>query len=260
MADDVGLLSPASVNSSTALLSPAPDSGGSSTPGTLLATLGTPPPTTAAGPGADADALMQMLAETPPDREGSRSPIEVLMGNEEESLDQSEATLSAAQARHPIQPVIARYRSVGEGKIRAEVSKKSADAGKLKKGEILEVTEKAMDGEIERVKFARGWASVLAASGKVLLEELPVPPAPAPAPAPESAAAGQAEKQSKEPSATTPPEPRAAKETAAATVPEVSAGAAESVGVRYKVLAAATVRKGKEMNSDPVMKDEKAKK
>ena len=63
MADDVGLLSPASVNSSTGLLSPAPDSGGSSTPGTLLATLGTPPPTTAGSGAQDADALMQHLDE-----------------------------------------------------------------------------------------------------------------------------------------------------------------------------------------------------
>ena len=47
----------------------------------------------------------------------------------------------------------------------------SAPAGKLTEGEIIEVIEtKELDAKTTRVRFDRGWTSVKAKSGKLLLE------------------------------------------------------------------------------------------
>ena len=67
----------------------------------------------------------------------------------------------------------ARYKAVAPGVIRKAADMDSDKVGKLEQGEIVEVTEteKTASGTT-RVHFDRGWASVSAANGKLLLEKL----------------------------------------------------------------------------------------
>ena len=70
--------------------------------------------------------------------------------------------------------------------VRKGAAKDSKKVGGLEKGEVIvALSTEETDGTV-RVEFERGWVSVTAASGKVLLELMPDEPAAAPIPAPPS--------------------------------------------------------------------------
>lgn len=71
--------------------------------------------------------------------------------------------------------IVAWYKAVAKGRIRAGVEFDSRDLGEfLKAGDIIEVTRQSQESEtgIMRVKFDRGWASVTSREEKPLLEEI----------------------------------------------------------------------------------------
>jgi hypothetical protein len=68
---------------------------------------------------------------------------------------------------------VARYKAVAPGVIRKESDMGSDKVGKLQEGEIIQVTEtETVSTGTVRVHFDRGWASLNAKNGKVLLEKL----------------------------------------------------------------------------------------
>eukprot|EP01043_Picozoa_sp_COSAG02_P057401 COSAG02_NODE_6963_length_3260_cov_3.294843_1_plen_126_part_00 len=66
-----------------------------------------------------------------------------------------------------------KYKALGAGVIRSGVSKTSEEAGRLTKGEVIEVFEIVAQADgIVRVHFDRGWTSVTTKQGKQLLKLL----------------------------------------------------------------------------------------
>ena len=64
------------------------------------------------------------------------------------------------------------YRAVSKGVIREGPGKQSPKCGELSVGEEITVLDtRTVEGTV-RVQFERGWVSVTAASGKVLLEPI----------------------------------------------------------------------------------------
>jgi hypothetical protein len=65
------------------------------------------------------------------------------------------------------------YRSIAEGVIREDADMDSKTVGRLEKGEVIIVTNKVtLDGGGVRLQFDKGWASMTAKSGKILLKPL----------------------------------------------------------------------------------------
>ena len=88
-------------------------------------------------------------------------------------LEAMAAELAMDTELHDSDAGSARYKAVAQGVIRKEADMDSENVGKLKVGEIILVTEtKIMSAGTVRVHFDRGWASLNAKSGKVLLEKL----------------------------------------------------------------------------------------
>ena len=77
-------------------------------------------------------------------------------------------TASSVEVEAAAMPV--RYKAVAAGVIRKAVDKSSDKVGKLEVGEVIEVLSTEDAGGIMRVEFDRGWTSVTAGNGKVLLE------------------------------------------------------------------------------------------
>ena len=73
------------------------------------------------------------------------------------------------------EPVKLTYKALAGGVIRSGAALDSAKVGNLREGEVIGVTAKQMVSGSTRVKFDRGWTSVLAKSGKTLLELVPRP-------------------------------------------------------------------------------------
>jgi hypothetical protein len=85
------------------------------------------------------------------------------------SVTADKETEASAYAAQPAAAAV-RYRAVAKGVVRDHADKASAKCGELAIGdEIVVQASETVDGTV-RVQFDRGWASVAAASGKVLLE------------------------------------------------------------------------------------------
>jgi len=63
-----------------------------------------------------------------------------------------------------------KYRAVAQGVIRKLADKKSEKVGDLPVGAVIEVLSTEEVTGTTRVKFVQGWVSVIAGSGKILLE------------------------------------------------------------------------------------------
>jgi hypothetical protein len=90
-------------------------------------------------------------------------------GDDSGEVEADKETESSAQAAHSAEAPV-RYRAVAKGVIRERADKASPKCGELALGdEIVVLASETVEGTV-RVQFDRGWASVAAASGKVLLE------------------------------------------------------------------------------------------